>query len=182
MTPERLFLGVPLTEGTRESLQRALRDRSLPGRAVPPGNWHLTLRFLGSTAPEVRDRLMRRLQAADLGASFQIGFSGFGAFPRPARATVLWLGVKAGVDRLGALADTVNRAADEPGLPGGEREFKPHLTLCRIDPPRDVRPFIAGTPYVGEKMTVDRVILFRSRLGGGPARYDEVATFPLTAG
>ena len=52
--------------------------------------------------------------------------------------------------------------------------------LSRIDPPTSVKALVASKPRFGTRMTVDSVILYRSRLGGGPARYEEVARFPLS--
>jgi len=46
-TVERLFIAVPLTEQARDKIAAALPP--LPGRRVPPQNWHFTLRFLGDT-------------------------------------------------------------------------------------------------------------------------------------
>ena len=57
--------------------------------------------------------------------------------------------------------------------------WQPLLTLSRIDPPASVSVLIASKPAFDIRTTVDRVILYRSRLGGGPARYEEVTTLDL---
>ena len=81
---ERLFVAVPLTEQARQEI--VARLPVLPGRLVPPQNWHFTLRFLGDTDPATRDRLIAGLRDADLGSKFSISFGGLGAFPRANRA------------------------------------------------------------------------------------------------
>jgi 2'-5' RNA ligase len=105
---ERLFLAVDLPDGARRALEDhlhgALGGRQLPGRAVAPRSWHLTLRFLGDTSPERRAAVVRALRDADPGPAFVLGFGGAGAFPRPARASVLWLGVQEGEAPLRDLA------------------------------------------------------------------------------
>src|SRR6266508_1435690 len=131
---ERLFLAVPLTERARSQIVAALPP--LPGRLVPPQNWHFTLRFLGDTDPAMRDAVAAALRTAKLGRQFSIRFSGLGAFPRPKRARIIWLGVNGGASQLTALAETVESTVRHAGFPAEQRPFKPHLTLSRIEPTR----------------------------------------------
>ena len=74
---------------------------TLPGRPVDPDNWHITLRFLGRTEPVQRDLVLADIDEHVAQAPFTLGFGGLGAFPRPGRATVLWLGIEQGADELG---------------------------------------------------------------------------------
>jgi 2'-5' RNA ligase len=76
---ERLFVGVPVTTGARDELAKRL-PKSIPGKAVPPDNWHVTLRFLGQTAREQRDLFVTSLQNTTLPTAFRIAFTGLGAF------------------------------------------------------------------------------------------------------
>jgi len=180
---ERLFLGVEMPEDARGRLAAHLRGalgaRALPGRAVAPASWHLTLRFLGGTPPSRRAALAGALRGIDLGAGFAVAFGGLGAFPRPARATVLWLGVEEGAERLGTLAAAAEDAARRAGFPAEDRPFSAHLTLSRIRPAADVRPLLERVPAFRERIRVDGVVLFRSHLGAGGARYEAVERFPL---
>jgi 2'-5' RNA ligase len=182
---ERLFLAVELPDDARDRLAVHLRDAPgggrLPGRAVAPASWHLTLRFLGDTPPDQRAAVVRAMREADPGAGFTLGFGGLGAFPRPARATVLWLGVEEGAERLGALAAVAEDAARRAGFAAEERPFSAHLTLSRIRPAQDVRPLLERVPPFRERIRVDAVVLFRSHLGPGGARYEAVERFPLGA-
>ena len=183
---ERLFLAVPLTDSARVEIQDGLREllagSDLPGRAVHPDNWHLTLRFLGDTGPEERLRLVEQLQGVDLCPGFMLEFGGLGAFPRPERARVLWLGVDEGAAELGRVATAVEQAVRRAGFPAEGKPFRAHLTLSRIQPPRPVAGLVAGGARLGVRMPVDRVVLFRSHLGRGHPRYEEVAHFPLHEG
>jgi 2'-5' RNA ligase len=176
--PERLFIGVPLTADARSAIEKSLPG-TLPGKLVPPESWHFTLRFLGSTSADARDQIVGRLQAARCGAAFEIRFSDLGAFPRPNRARILWLGIDEGSERMIQIAAIAEAAARGAGFPAETKSFTPHLTLSRIDPPVSVATLVGSKPRFGARMTVDSVILYRSRLGGGPARYEEVVRIPL---
>ena len=176
--PERLFIGVPLKDDTRRAIEKSLPG-ILPGKPVPPENWHFTLRFLGSTAPDARDRVIQRLKFAGCGAAFNIRFSELGAFPNAGRARILWLGIDEGVERMMQLAAIAEASARGAGFAAEAREFTPHLTLSRIDPPTSVKTLLTSKPRFGTSMMVDSLILYRSRLGGGPARYEEVTRISL---
>lgn len=175
---ERLFIGVPLSEEARLAIAKSLPG-NLPGKVVPAENWHFTLRFLGATTPEARDQIIRRIDSATCGAPFTIRFNELGAFPQPRRARILWLGIDEGADRMIQLAAIAEAAARHAGFDAETREFKPHLTLSRIDPPVSVKPLVERKPTFGTRMTADSVIVYRSRLGGGPARYEEVVRIAL---
>ena len=179
---ERLFVGVPIAVAAREAIARHLRaalGERLPGRAVTPDNWHLTLRFLGATRPEQQRGIRELLRRSALGEPFRIVFGALGAFPRPRAARVLWLGVTRGGDALGRLAALAEAAARAHGFPPEERPYRAHLTLSRIDPAADVSAALQTVPPLDLEMDVREVVLFRSHLGRGPARYEAVESFPL---
>lgn len=176
---ERLFVAVPLPREVRDAIGDwlARAPAPLPGRPVPPRNWHLTLRFLGDTEPPQRERLLAALRAARLPTGFPAAFGEAGAFPRAGRATVFWLGLRKGGEQLMQLAGIVEESAIEAGFAPESRPFRPHLTLSRLRPPRDVSPLIRSLGACSAAFVVDAVAVYRSVLGGGPARYDVVERF-----
>jgi 2'-5' RNA ligase len=178
----RLFIGVPLTDEARREIDARLRSAlpdGLPGRPVPVANWHLTLRFLGATRGHQLATLREHLRAAELGAAIDVRFGGMGAFSRPRSARVLWVAVTVGADRLRDLARVAEDAARAAGFAPEQKSWKPHLTLSRFQPPRDVTAVIERVPPLDVGMRVADVVLFRSHLGGGPARYEPVERFAL---
>ncbi len=202
----RVFAAVPIPHETQLAVDRWRSELRLPagessasgdggrGRArpVPVGNFHLTLRFAGEVERPVLERLCAALDAAldraETPAPFNMRWGGLGAFPKPSRATTAWLGVARGRDGLARLATAAEEAARSAGLPPEERPFHPHLTLARFRPPVDLRPAGAGgrddpagssSARLGVKIAVTEVALYRSFLGGKPARYQRLETFPL---
>jgi 2'-5' RNA ligase len=177
----RLFLAVALDDETRSLVAAHLGSHAadLPGRPVPPENWHLTLRFLGWTSDVQRDRILGSLDEADLGGPFRIRFAGLGAFPKPRRATVLWVGVDAGVEPLTRLAEACEDATQAAGFEREDRPYHAHLTVARVRPPVDVGPLVESVPPLDLGMRVNEITLFRSHLGRGGAIYEPVDSIAL---
>ncbi len=182
----RLFLAAPLDEETRGALashlETAVGRSGIPGRRVPASNWHFTLRFLGDSTVRARDRLVSALAEADLGAPFELAFEGLGAFPKPERARVLWIGAGKGAAELGRLAAVAESAAREAEYEPERRRFSAHLTLSRLRPEEDVRALIERVPPFKGVLTIDEVVLYRSHLGPSGARYERERRFQLEFG
>lgn len=180
----RVFVAVDLTDDTRHGLaahlDAVLDGDRLPGSTPPPANWHLTLRFLGKIGLGAYERLLAQLDQTDLGGPFDLRFGGLGAFPRPGRATVLWLGTAAGSEDLTELATAVEDAAVRSGAMPEERPFHPHVTLGRIRPPQDVRSLIERVPAFPLTQRVEAITVFESHLGRGSAVYEILETVALS--
>lgn len=137
LSHRRLFAALLPPPVVVAALADQFPSATLPGKAVPPENWHVTLRFFGSVDTVTYDRLLGAIDQSDLGAPIDIRLRGLGTFPNPERATVLWLGVEG--EGLDALAGQLEAAAQAAGLDPEERPFRPHLTLARIRPPQSLR-------------------------------------------
>jgi RNA 2',3'-cyclic 3'-phosphodiesterase len=170
-----------------------LEARTAPLRPAWPAlrwtgseSWHLTLAFLGQVAddrlPELDTRLAR---AAARHPAQDLAIQGGGAFPGPARATVVWAGLRADGTALAALAASVAAGARRAGAPPPDenRRYRPHLTLARLREPADVRPLtvelarLAGPPW-----TASEIQLIQSHPPAGvrqPPVYTTVARWPL---
>lgn len=178
---DRLFLGIALSDEVRHGLAAFIDAKAgtLPGKPVPPPNWHLTLRFLGPSEEQQRDRVLAFLDQHTLTLPFRLGFGGLGAFARPARATVLWLGVNRGSEELAELAAVCEEAAMSAGFSPEDRPFHPHVTVSRIRPWRDVRSTVDMVPPFPLAQTVEELTLYRSLLDRGGARYEVVDEIEL---
>jgi 2'-5' RNA ligase len=190
----RLFVAVPVADDVRRAvgeLMEAVAGGPIEERAPGQPRWvradglHLTLRFLGATPDERRPALETALLTAARGvASFRVVLSGGGAFPNPSRPRVLWIGIGEGEAHL---ADLARRLDDELAPLGWPREGRPlaaHLTLARTDgvPGADerARRLAELARDVELSWRADRLVLYKSILGRGPARYEVVAEAPLS--
>jgi len=177
-----MFLAVAVDGETRALLRAHLEANGLdtwPGRIVPPDNWHLTLRFLGWTTGVQRDQVVRSLDEAQLPSAFRIRFGPLGAFPKPRRATVTWLGLRSGGDDIERLAAACEAAALAAGFESEDRPFHAHLTLSRVRPPVDLTERLAQFPPFDAAMRVGAVTLYESHLSRGGARYEVVDAVAL---
>ena len=180
----RLFYAVPVPDGARagvreliDNVQAGVGDGTARIRWVRVEGLHLTLRFLGPTPATLRPALESAADAvARLAAPFETVLSGGGAFPSLARPRSLWIGVAEGGDRLSELADGLTRASSALGLELETRPFAAHLTIGRTDGvrlgPVAARALAEAAGAIDVRFLVDRLVLYRSQLGGGPARYE----------
>ena len=139
--------------------------------------------------PEFAEKLARAVtgatdpaDVADISAApFEMQFRGVGQFPpqrnKPAR--VLWVGIVPNPP-LEALSKQVKAAVVKAGLAPEDRAFSPHMTLSRLDPPKDAREFLERYPaFVSRVMPVHEFILFSSDLSPQGATHRREAVYPL---
>jgi RNA 2',3'-cyclic 3'-phosphodiesterase len=121
----RLFVGIALPPELK--LRLSLLASGVPGaRWVDPGNYHLTLRFIG----EVDEGMASDVDAALLHVQakrFAVALAGVGHFGD----RMLWAGVEKSPP-LVHLRDKVESALVRLGLEPEPRRYAPHVTLARL--------------------------------------------------
>lgn len=189
MSGVRCFAALPLPAAYQDGLAEVRKawERRLRSKLswTRPGNWHLTLKFLGDVEEERLPRL-----AAALGAVRWAGFAaraGAGGFFPPRQEgqrrwqpRVLWVGLEQGGEAAGVLASAIEKALLPLGFPAEERPFSAHLTLARIkwsepDPWDEVLADLAGRPW--PEFAATGFTLYRSVLGPGGPAYTPISGF-----
>ena len=136
----RTFIAVELPPKIKEAMagvQAELKKSGADVGWVRPEGVHLTLKFLGDVEEGKVGRLGDALEGALGGyAPFTLRAKGIGTFPTPKAPRVVWLGVEGDVERLAAIAETVERVCGGLKFPKESRPFKAHLTLGRVRSPR----------------------------------------------
>jgi RNA 2',3'-cyclic 3'-phosphodiesterase len=176
--PLKTFVAVGPPEEVRHALVDQISSLQIPGRLVPPANWHITLRFLGDIDEVTFERYLGALDQVDLGTTFRVALYGFGAFPNQRKATVVWAAIRDVEGRLHALAEMCDEAAAVAGLAREERPFSPHLTLSRVRPPSDVVSLVSDGE-LDMSWRVGEVVVFQSLSTRGGVRYEALETFSL---
>ena len=140
--PDRAFFALDVGPQAQDALREAQASLASPWPAsvlfVPEPRLHITLRFLGHLDPKTLAALDALLQSNRLRGAleyhppFTLGLNGSGAFPDPARPSVLWAGVGGQIHELQRLQAFVAGTAAALDLPPADHPFFPHITLGRL--------------------------------------------------
>ena len=180
----RCFVAIRPTEDVLDRLE-SLASLVPVGRTPPRDNLHLTLAFLDELAPEdVNDihQALSEITHPPVPVAFQ-GIDLFGT----SRPVILHAVVEAD-PLLVHLHEKIVQAARGCGIALKRRRFRPHVTLARFNR----APAGADAQRLGAFLAANAMSeipgfqakafsLYQSRLGGGPARHDELASYPLDA-
>jgi RNA 2',3'-cyclic 3'-phosphodiesterase len=181
----RLFAALELPAPVRDALGafgRTAAGDDFALRAVRDDALHVTLAFLGHRPlddMEPAAEAVRTAAAPDAGpAPIQLSL-GEPLWLAPRRPHVLTVEVADGTGALFALQERVVAAlADAIGYEPERRRFRPHVTVARVR--HGARPRLGGLPEAPEAAFAgEAVTLYRSYLGGGPARYEAVERVAL---
>ena len=178
-----MFVAVDIPEPVRTRLAETtsrLRD-SVPGaRWVPPGNWHVTMKFLGSVYPRLRQWVGERVaDAARAAEPFETRLTVMGAFPSSWRARVLWTGLDDSEGRLVRLAAELDRLLERE-FRMEQRPFSAHLTVARFREQVNLDEEMLGLEVASKPFRVEALTLYRSHLQRPAARYEPLSRFALS--
>jgi|SRR5580658_926629 2'-5' RNA ligase len=175
----RLFAGIALPPEQRLTLSTICRG--VPGvRWVDPGNYHVTLRFIGEVDEGVAADIDEVLAGIDR-PPFDLAIAGTGLFGPDEKPRVIFAGLDR-CDALGQLRDKIETRLMRIGLAPEGRRFTPHVTLGNVQNGNliEIRRFVAEHTLL--RLTGFRVEAFhlvRSYLTKGGSIYEDVAEYPL---
>ena len=193
----RIFLALDIDEAIRHRIAHfmdGVRGFAPDARWVHPGSLHITLKFIGETAPENVDQIKEALKAVEANA-IEMHILGSGFFPGAKSPRVFWVGIEAGPS-LAALASTVDDRVAALGIAKEDHPFSPHLTLARGgggsgSPRSKIDGFKRSFQRLQEKlaalpvpqfgtMTAREFFLYQSHLSRrSGSRYEKLAGFTL---
>jgi len=184
----RLFIGIPLPESYQEKLKpftgRLNSCLESKIRWISPGNWHLTLKFLGDVEESRMGVIKDALSAIEYSA-FEMRTGDCGCFPNMRKPRVIWKSVSKGGGRCEALAGAVENALEPLGFERENRPFKSHLTIGRVKKLK-LDDWEACLQTAGQEawpgFTVDRFFLWQSELNPDGAVHTVLSEFPLNDG
>jgi 2'-5' RNA ligase len=183
-----LFIGIPLSLRSLKAVANAasdLKERSASSnfdlRWVPPARYHVTLKYLGWTRPDVVPAIRDAVAAALAGhKAFDMRCRELGAFPSLEKAEVLWAGLDDRMGELSGLAKKIGAATEELGFPKEGREFQPHVTMARLKVGRNIVKLTQDAPVrVFSKSWVDTLILYKSSVESETSEYEKIASWSL---
>jgi len=173
----RLFVGIGFPPELK--LRLLLLCSGVPGaKWVDPGNFHVTLRFIGEISEDLAadiDDALSRLRAR----RFTLQMAGTGVFGDKPRS--LWAGIERSPELVG-LRDKIEQALIRVGLPPEPRKFSPHVTLARLrDPPLDkLRDFLTThARFRADPLAVEAFSLIASFQTKAGSVYEDQADYRL---
>jgi 2'-5' RNA ligase len=169
----RVFFAVRLSEEIQDrlcSVLHRLRPCCAKGRFTPRENLHVTLVFLGETAPERLPETRAAMEAVSA-EPFSLHIGGMGCFRRSG-GDLYWAGVERSAP-LCRLYDSLCGELQKRGFPTDDRPYRPHLTLVRqavLSEGCDRGAFVVPAM----RMKVEKFSLMKSEQAGGRRLYTEI--------
>lgn len=178
----RAFIAMDITDEVRRRLPRVQQELgAAPAKVkwVPPGNLHVTMKFLGDVDEETVERVKAAMaEAAADDGPIEFDVHGIGAFPPRGRPRVVWAGVSRGGEAIGRLHDRLERALRPLGVKR-DRRFSPHITIGRVKSSRGARELselIESRPeQTYGTCPGAELVLYKSTLTPQGAEYEAVA-------
>jgi len=183
----RLFVALEIPSAVRDNLAalinglRAADASSSKNKArwVRPENLHVTLKFIGHIDAGKLDAIRASLAEVSSGGTVELRFRGLGFFPNEKRPRVFWAGIAASPN-LAPLAAEIDARLEKLGIPRETREFAPHLTLARFDPPGVSEKLRAAQENAAREFGAVRTgefHLFESKTRPTGAEYTRLSSF-----
>jgi 2'-5' RNA ligase len=177
----RAFLAIVPPPEVLDAVE-ALLDRGVAAKRFKwtrRDQWHVTIQFYGRVA-DVEALTAALADACATRPPVRLQLRGGGAFPKPKRAEVYWLGIDDG-DALATLHEVVIDATAAFVARRDRVSFHPHLTLARLTSRFDLTEDVdalervpVGTPWTARELT-----LLASETRREGALYTELARIPL---
>lgn len=128
----RTFVAVEINEkSVINSIKELQMEIKINAKPIPLNNLHFTLQFLGNISEQKVKEVKEELRSIRF-SSFEVGFEGIGAFPKPEFPRVIWVGTDDnGSEKLTRLANSIEDALRSLGFKN-DKPFSPHITIFRI--------------------------------------------------
>jgi len=181
----RSFIAIEVPEALQArmgELQQELKKFEPDIKWVRPGNIHLTLKFLGTVAQELLEKVSLAVSPAVQQAEpFDLRLHGLGGFPSSRNPRVIWAGIDQGREPISSLQNAIEKKTAALSFPSEGRPFKPHLTIGRV---RSLKGRGELGRAIEERQGVEigifqakEIILFQSKLTPAGAIYAKLKTF-----
>jgi 2'-5' RNA ligase len=177
----RLFIAIDLPTEIRSALNSLMTGLTC-GKAVPEGQLHLTLRFIGNADQDQLQQITTALGQVRC-ATFNLILGGIGHFPAGKYPKVLWTGIKTH-HILHELKEKIDAALLSAGMEPDGRSFAPHVTIARFKTASTamIAPFEQQhLAFQTKPFRVTEFFLYDSTLTAAGAMHKKIAAFTLAA-
>ena len=163
-----------------------LKQSSLDAKWVKPGNIHLTVVFMGDIETDEIPAIKEEVGKVCLTyGAFDISLKGLCCFPHTRKPRVIWVGLDGDLERMSLFRDALQERIIPFGIKEEKRRFKPHLTLGRFRKPKrtsseELELLSRYGDVTSSAHSLTELVLFRSELKPGGARYTRLGVWPLS--
>ncbi|MBN8546086.1 MAG: RNA 2',3'-cyclic phosphodiesterase [Ignavibacteria bacterium] len=163
----RLFIAIDFPDEVKQSVYQNVK-KMIKGsdlRISKPENLHITIKFLGDVE---ETKILEIISSLDFLKSIRgetVNFSRYGFFYRNRVPAVFWLKCEVGENVISTVKK-LETVCEQIGFKKVDREFVPHLTLCRIkrEPDPAIVQKILNEPAINLATTISNITLFSSVL------------------
>ena len=186
----RTFVAVLIAEDLKKKMsevQEQVKKLAPDVKWVAPENFHVTMKFLGSVREDELAEVCAAVEEAVSPFSpFELSISGLGAFPSPARARVVWIGIEKGREQLSGLASAIDERLAGLGFEKEDKAFKAHVTIGRVKTSRFLKKLAeeigsVDADNLGTQQVSSVVIMQSELLREGPV-YSPLSVCKLSEG
>jgi len=170
----RIFIAIKVPPALHPQIAQAashLHER-MGVRPIEPGNWHLTLRFIGDADEGMASKIGDALSSVKF-SPFSVHLFGAGAYPNTHFPRAIFIGGESeGAKKLAAGIET----ALAPFNLQAEK-FSVHVTVARSKGAGDIEDFVKHTGEVGS-FEARSFVLMKSTLMAHQAAYEVLREYP----
>mgnify|MGYP001559496920 CR=1 FL=1 len=185
----RTFIALEINEITKEKINR-IQDKikqtnSIKASWVSKNNLHLTLKFLGETQLKfiepIKNNIKECLESLN---AINCNITKAGVFPNEKFPRVAWVGIEEGKAKIIDLAKKIEYSIFKLGFKKEKREFKTHITICRIKQLLDYNQFcsiidLTNKTFEPIEFTLNKITFFESQLSPQGSIYTELFRYIL---
>jgi len=164
----RIFIALELPEKIKKEIgkiQNQLKTAGVQTRWVKPENTHLTLVFLGETAPNKVGEIAKILKEASSQISpINLCLEKIDAFPSPAKVKIIHILLRGEIEKLNTLVLKIQKALKKQKIAFDQKSFVPHLTLGRLKKPQNLDRLLSKTKISQLEFFAEKLNLIQSIL------------------
>lgn len=184
----RFFIALEIPEVSKKQLQivqNKLKQLIPQIRLTDNSKLHLTIVFIGEQPENLKDSLIKIIQAAVLALSpFEVIPAYIDAFPTLHNPHTFWVGVKGAIDRLLLVRERVKDGLIKFDIDVDERRYTPHIAIAKTDNSFKLTPNLEVelerlTVGYFEPITISSIKLFESIPKHGFHKHNTLAEVKL---
>jgi len=181
----RIFIALEIPEKIKKEIsktQNQLKSSGIQAHWVKPEIAHLTLVFLGETAPNKVGEIEKILK--EVGGQISpvnLWLEKIDCFPSPAKAKIIYLSLKGELGKLNALALKIRKLLKKQKINFDQKPFVPHLTLGRLKKLQNISGLLSKIKILRQEFFVHQLKLIQSTLTPQGPVYKTLASFELKA-